>query len=117
MARILIVDDETQFRTALRIALAARGYDVREAASGADALAILHADTPQLVLVDWNMRGLDGPQTCRAIREWWNIPIIMVTSRNQNGKNQALAAGADDYVTKPFELDDLMTRVESALSR
>ncbi len=117
MARILIVDDEAKFRTVLRIALAARGYDVREAESGADALAILHADTPQLVLVDWNMRGLDGLETCRAIREWLNIPIIMVTSRNQSGRNRALAAGADDYVTKPFDLDYLMARVESALSR
>ena len=116
MARILIVDDEPQFRRGLRIALAARGHDVREAASGADALTMLRADTPQLILVDWQMPGLDGLQTCRAIRRWLNIPIIMVTSRNQSGREQALAAGADDYVTKPFELDFLMARVECALS-
>jgi two-component system KDP operon response regulator KdpE len=117
VARILIVDDEANFRSVLRIALAARGYDVTEAANGADALAILNADTPHLVLLDWNMDGLDGLQTCRAIRNWLNIPVIMVTSRKQSSREQALAAGANDYVTKPFELDYLMTRVESALSR
>jgi two-component system KDP operon response regulator KdpE len=117
VARILIVDDEPQFRRVLRIALGTRGYDVREAASGADALAILRSDPAQLVLVDWQMPGLDGLQTCRAIRAWSDVPIIMVTSRDQKGRDQALAAGADDYVTKPFKLDELMAHVESALSR
>jgi len=117
VARILIVDDEPQFRRVLRIALVARGHQVREAASGKDALELLRTDVPQLVLVDWNMQGLDGLQTCRAIRTWLSIPIIMVTSHSQNGRDQALTAGADDYVTKPFEIDYLLTRVESALSR
>lgn len=116
VARILIVDDEAQFRRVLRIALATRGHDVREAASGADALAILHADPAQLVLLDWQMPGLDGLQTCHAIRAWSNVPIIMVTSRDQNGRDQALAAGACDYVSKPFELDRLISSVDRALS-
>lgn len=117
MARILIVDDEVRFRRVLRIALAARGHDIWEAGSGSEALSILRTGTPQLVLVDWQMPGLDGLQTCRAIRGWLNIPIIMVTSRSQDDRDQALAAGADDYMTKPVALDDLMARVASALSR
>ena len=96
--------------------LATRGHDVREAASGADAMAILHADAAQLVLIDWQMPGLDGLQTCRAIRKWSDVPIIMVTSRDQTGRDQALAAGACDYVTKPFELERLMSSVDRALS-
>ncbi len=90
---------------------------MREAASGTDALRILREHPPQLVLVDWQMPGLDGLQTCRAIRGWLSIPIIVVTSKDQDGRDQALAAGADDYVTKPFELDYLMAHVENALSR
>ena len=117
MARILIVDDEPQFRRVLRIALGTRGHDVREAASGRDALELLHDDPAQLVLVDWQMPGLDGLQTCRAIRGWLDVPIIMVTSRDQKGRDLALAAGAIDYVTKPFDLDYLVSRVESALAR
>lgn len=116
MARILIVDDDPQFRRVLRIALLAKGHEVREAASGADALTIVSTDTPQLALVDWQMPGLDGLQTCRAIHRSSDIPVIMVTAKNQSDREEALAAGAVDYVTKPFEFDYLMTRVEFALS-
>ena len=117
MATILIVDDEPHFRRVLTIALSAMGHHVCEAASGTAALATLHLDTPELVLVDWQMPGLDGLQTCRAIRKLFNVPIIMMTSKNQSGREQALAAGADEYVTKPFDFNDLMISVESALSR
>ena len=112
MASILIVDDEPQFRRVLRVALAARGHEVREAANGADALDILRSKPSELVLVDWQMPGLNGLETCRAIRGWLKVPIIMVTSKGQNLREQALAAGADDYVTKPFELDHLMAHVD-----
>ena len=117
MATVLIVDDEPHFCRVLKIALFAMGHHVCEAASGTAALAALHLDTPELVLVDWQMPGLDGLQTCRAIRKFFNVPIIMVTSKNQGGCEQALAAGADEYVTKPFDFNDLMTCAESALSR
>jgi DNA-binding response OmpR family regulator len=80
-------------------------------------VAIVSTDTPQLALVDWQMPEMDGLETCCAIHRSSDIPVIMVTSRNQSDREKALAAGAVDYVTKPFDFDHLMTRVESALSR
>lgn len=116
MAKILIVDDEPQFRRALRVALGAKGYEIREAARGGDALNLIQTEIPDLVLVDWRMEGLDGIQTCRAIRVGSDVPIIMVTSK-RGGRSEALAAGANDYLTKPFGIDDLLARIESALCR
>lgn len=117
LARILIIDDEPRFRRALRLALDARGHEVIEAESGVDALASLQSRVPHVILLDWQMQGLDGLQMCRAIRASFDVPIIMVTSRDTSGRDQALAAGAVDYITKPFELDELLWHVNSALSR
>lgn len=117
MAVILVVDDEPQFRRVMRIALEARGYDVREAGSGPDALAMVEKDVPQLVLLDWQMPGPNGLEICRTLRDSLRIPVIVVTSKNRSGREQAIAAGANDYITKPFEFDYLMARVESVLSR
>jgi len=90
---------------------------VAEAISGEDALTRPEGDALQLILLDWQIPGLDGLETCRAIRASFNVPVIMVTSREKSGREQALAAGAVDYVTKPFELRDLLSHVDSALSR
>lgn len=116
MEKILIIDDQPQFRLALRLALGANGYEIREAASGSDALNLMQTEVPDLVLLDWQMPGIDGLQTCRAIRIGSEVPIIMVTSK-RGRRSQALAAGANDYLTKPFRVEDLLSRVESALSQ
>lgn len=104
----MIVDDESAFRRAIRIALRTRGHDVIEACSGRDALSLLETEMPALILLDWQMPGLDGLETCRAIRASFDIPIVMVTSRGESGRGQAMAAGATGYVTKPFGLDELL---------
>ena len=116
MAKILIVDDQPQFRRVLRLALGVKGYEIREATGGTDAIDLVRTDLPDLVLVDWLMPDMDGMQLCRAIRATSDVPIIMITSK-QGGRTQALAAGADDYVTKPFAVDDLLLHIESALTR
>ncbi|HXK05316.1 MAG TPA: response regulator [Verrucomicrobiae bacterium] len=117
MARIMIIDDERGFRRALKLALCASGHEVTEAASGPEALTILRAAIPELILLDWRMPGLDGLQICRVIRSEFDVPVIVVTSRDSSGRNRALAAGASDYVSKPFGLDQLLSRVNSVLSR
>ena len=116
MAKILIIDDEPQFRRVLRLALGASGHAIREMANGSDALNLMQTEIPDLVLLDWQMAGLDGLQTCRAIRAKSDVPIIMVTSK-PDGRSLALASGATDYLTKPFSVIDLLQRIESALSR
>ena len=115
MTKILIVDDERQFRRVLRLALELKGYDIREAADGADALDVTQNEPFDLLLVDWRMPRMDGLAFCRAIRTKSNVPIIMVTSR-QDGRPAALAAGASDYLKKPFAVDELLAHIESALS-
>lgn len=105
------MDDESGFRRAIRIALHARGHQVIEAANGLDALALLGAELPELILLDWQMPGLDGLATCRAIRASSDVPIVIATSHRQCGKDQAFAAGATGYITKPFALDELLTHV------
>jgi len=120
LATILIIDDEAAFRRALRLALGASGHEVIEAATGAEALEYLRTQVPELILLDWQMPGLDGLQACRAIRSACAAPIIMLTGRplgpDKSCRGQALAAGAVDYVTKPFELSDLLAHVDGALA-
>jgi DNA-binding response OmpR family regulator len=116
VAKILIVDDQRQFRKVLELALKSKGYDIREAASGSDALAVMRSEALDLILADWRMPGMNGLDLCRAIRATSDVPIIMVTSK-QDGRSEALAAGADDYIKKPFDVDDLLARVESALTK
>ena len=115
LAKILIVDDQQQFRRALRLALAVKGYEIREAANGAEALSVMRNEAPDLVLVDWLMPGMDGSGLCRAIRTRSDVPIIVVTSK-QDARSEALAAGANDYLTKPFAVDELLVHIESALT-
>jgi two-component system, OmpR family, KDP operon response regulator KdpE len=117
-ARILIVDDEPQIRRVLRTTLTAQGYTVTEARTGDEALEQIRNERPDLILLDVNMPGISGLETCREIRATTDIPVIMLTVRNtEHDKVQALDAGADDYVVKPFGSEELLARIRAALRR
>jgi two-component system, OmpR family, KDP operon response regulator KdpE len=118
MTRILVVDDEPQILRALRINLHARGYQVDVAADGATALRIAAATQPDLVILDLGLPDLDGVEVIRGLRGWTTIPIIVLSGRAGSGdKVAALDAGADDYVTKPFGIDELLARVRAVTRR
>lgn len=117
-ATVLIVDDELQIRRVLRTMLTSQGYPVIEAPSGDDALEKVREEKVDLVLLDVNMAGRSGIETCAEIRRSSDVPIIMLTVRNsEKDKVKALDAGADDYITKPFGAEELMARVRAALRR
>lgn len=117
-ATILIVDDEPQIRRVMLTTLTSHGYTVVEAASGEEALEKLRSERPDLIILDVNMPGISGIQTCAEIRTSSDVPIIMLTIRNsERDKVQALDAGADDYVVKPFGVQELMARIRAALRR
>ncbi len=116
--RILVVDDEPQIRRIMRTTLTGAGYEVEDAKSGEEALAKLRDYHPDLVLLDMNMPGMGGLDACREIRAGANVGIIMLTVRNTEAdKVQALDAGADDFVTKPFNTPELLARIRAALRR
>jgi len=116
--RILVVDDEPQITRVLRTALSAQGYDVRVANDGEMALEIMKDWSPNLVVSDLAMPNLDGVQLCRRIRATSQVPIIVLSVRDQERtKIEALDAGADDYVTKPFNTNELLARVRAHLRR
>ncbi len=109
MSRILVVDDEVQILRALRRALAARGYEVVTAPDGEDAIAEVEASMPDLVVLDLNLPGIDGMEVCRRLRTWTQVPILILSVReDEAGKVQALDLGADDYLTKPFGVEELL---------
>jgi two-component system KDP operon response regulator KdpE len=115
---ILIVDDEPQIRRVMRTTLTGEGYAVVEARDGAEALEKLRSERPDLILLDMNMPVLDGFQACREIRSSSEVPIIMLTVRSaEKDKVRALDAGADDYVVKPFSIQELLARVRALLRR
>lgn len=115
--RILVVDDDAQILKALRINLAARGYDVSLARSGPEALDVAAKTRPELVLLDLGLPGFSGIQVIEGLRGWTEVPILVVSGRSDSAdKVDALDAGADDYVTKPFAIDELLARIR-ALSR
>lgn len=115
--KVLVADDDPQLVRALRITLAAHGYDVLAAADGAAAIALAGQAHPDLVLLDLGMPKLDGVRVIQALRGWTQAPIIVVSGRSGSAdKVEALDAGADDYVTKPFQIDELLARLR-ALSR
>ena len=117
-ATILVVDDEPQLRRVMRTTLTDLGYTVIDAKTGEDALELLRHDQPDLILLDLNMPGIGGLETCRAIRETSDVPIIILSVRNtEREKVQALDAGADDYVSKPFGIQELLARIRAALRR
>lgn len=116
--KILIVDDEPQIRRVMKTALAAEGYVVADARSASDALSKMREDRFDLLLLDVNMPGMSGLEACSQIRETSDIAILMLTVRNsEKDKVQALDAGADDYITKPFSMPELMARIRANLRR
>lgn len=118
MTRILVVDDEPQLLRALGTNLRARGYDVELAATGEAALTVAARKHPDLVVLDLGLPGIDGTEVIRGLRGWTSVPIIVLSVReSETEKVAALDAGADDYVTKPFGMDELLARLRAALRR
>jgi two-component system KDP operon response regulator KdpE len=115
-ARILVIDDEKQIRRMLKAALSGYGYDIAEASSGHEGLnqtAIFH---PDLIILDLGLPDLDGIEVIKRLREWTQIPIIILSVReHEDDKIKALDVGADDYVTKPFSMGELLARIRVAL--
>jgi two-component system KDP operon response regulator KdpE len=118
MDTVLVVDDEAQLRRALRVNLKARGYDVEVAEDGRTGLEIAAKRQPDLVIVDLGLPDIDGVDVVRGLRGWTTVPIIVLSARTEQAeKVAALDAGADDYVTKPFGMDELLARMRAALRR
>jgi two-component system KDP operon response regulator KdpE len=117
-ATILVVDDDSQIRRVMRNALSSHGYTIIEARNGEEALKQVRAERLDLIILDLNMPDMDGIEVCREIRVVSNLPIIMLTVRSaEKDKVRALDAGADDYVVKPFGIDELLARIRAALRR
>src|SRR5271154_2981804 len=117
-AKILIVDDEQQITRVLRTALSTQGHSLRIAANGIEGMEAVHTWAPDLVITDISMPQMDGVELCREIRTVSEVPIIVLSVRNQDLiKVEALDAGADDFITKPFSIQELQARVRSQLRR
>jgi two-component system KDP operon response regulator KdpE len=117
-SRVLVVDDEPQITRVLRTVLTSQGYQVRTAPEGESALASFKDWMPELVITDLYMPRMDGVELCRRIRTLSSVPIIVLSVKGEErSKVEALDSGADDYVTKPFGIDELMARVRAALRR
>lgn len=116
--KILVADDDPQFLRALRITLGAKGYEVVAAADGRQALSLAIDERPDLVMLDLGMPRLDGVQVIEGLRGWSTAPILVVSGRTGAAdKVEALDAGADDYVTKPFAMDELLARIRALTRR
>ncbi len=117
-SKILVVDDAPQVRRVMRATLTEQGYTIFEARNGEEALEQIRSSPPDVILLDINMPGMDGIETCREIRRTSKVPIIMLTVREaERDKVSALDAGADDYVVKPFGMQELLARIRTALRR
>jgi two-component system, OmpR family, KDP operon response regulator KdpE len=118
VTRVLVVDDEPQIRRALGINLRARGYDVDLAESGEEALELAARHHPDVVVLDLGLPGIGGVEVIEGLRGWSRVPVIVLSVRDSEAdKVAALDAGADDYVTKPFGMDELLARLRAALRR
>jgi two-component system KDP operon response regulator KdpE len=118
MSRVLVVEDEPQMQRALTTNLRARGYEVDEAASGEEALALAASRHPDVVILDLGLPGIDGIDVVHGLRGWTTVPILVLSAReDEASKVEALDGGADDYVTKPFGMDELLARLRAALRR
>ena len=118
MTRVLVVDDEAQLARALAINLRARHYEVEVASDGTQALELAAKYSPDVVLLDLGLPDIDGLDVIRGLRGWTTIPIIVLSARQMSDdKVEALDAGADDYVTKPFGMDELLARLRAAVRR
>ncbi len=116
--RVLVVDDEPQIRRALSLNLGARGFEVVEAATGEAGISVSADHRPDIVLLDLGLPGFDGELVLHALRRWTDVPVIVLTVRNDEpSKVRMLDAGADDYVTKPFGIAELVARMRAVLRR
>lgn len=114
--RILVIDDELQIRKLLRVALTGHGYDVTEASNGMDGLIEATGCKPDLIILDMGLPDIDGVEVIKRLREWSKIPVIILSVKDREvDKVAALDAGADDYVTKPFGMGELLARIRAAL--
>ncbi|HEY3212697.1 MAG TPA: response regulator [Actinomycetota bacterium] len=118
MTRVLVVDDEPQIRRAMRTSLEAHGYEVHAVGTGGEAVVAAAEEGPELVLLDLGLPDLDGTEVIRRVRSFSEVPIIVLSVRDrQADKVAALDAGADDYVTKPFGVEEVLARLRAALRR
>ncbi len=118
MSRVLVVEDEPQMQRALTTNLRARGYEVDEAGSGEEALVLAARHHPDAVVLDLGLPGIDGIDVVHGLRGWTTVPILVLSAReDEASKVEALDVGADDYVTKPFGMDELLARLRAALRR
>jgi two-component system KDP operon response regulator KdpE len=118
VTKVLVVDDEPQIRRALTLNLGARGYEVLEAFTGEGALAAIDAGPPDVVLLDLGLPDMDGMTVLRTLRRHSNVAVIILTVRDdERSKTEAFEAGADDYITKPFEMTDVVERIDNVRCR
>ena len=121
MARVLVVDDDADIRVAVEETLKMAGYDAGGASTGAGALAEINRQLPDLVLLDWMLPDVDGPEVCRRLRlapETARVPIVFLTARtDEEARVRGLALGADDYIVKPFSVQELLLRIRAVLRR
>jgi two-component system KDP operon response regulator KdpE len=116
MTKVLVVDDEPQIRRALSLNLGARAFEVIEAWTGADTLTVVAAEHPDVVLLDLGLPDMEGLTVLGQLREWSDVAVIVLTARDdEESRLQAFELGADDYVTKPFDMAELVERISAAV--